>query len=182
MPSGRHSRTRGSRVSRLCEEIPRSRCAGRRTGSGRVKAFLDRPIEGDCPYVGLDAPRTTTTRTRASGALRRLLPASPSEIGSSVCCRSMVADQLRATLPKLGDQRQLHHAQGHDLHRGPPASELGRGAIRHHALKSPWLSPSYSTCAPPLSRFRTRRRLARGWRASINHGLKLLLDHWSMFL
>ena len=33
-----------SQVSRLCEEI-----------DDRVKAFLDRPIEGDWPYLWLDA-------------------------------------------------------------------------------------------------------------------------------
>src|SRR3954470_9057473 len=33
-----------SQVSRLCEEI-----------DGRVKAFLDRPIEGDWPYLWIDA-------------------------------------------------------------------------------------------------------------------------------
>jgi putative transposase len=33
-----------SQVSRLCEEIDE-----------RVKAFLDRPLEGDWPYVWLDA-------------------------------------------------------------------------------------------------------------------------------
>ncbi len=33
-----------SQVSRLCEEI-----------DARVKAFLDRPLEGDWPYVWLDA-------------------------------------------------------------------------------------------------------------------------------
>ncbi|WP_246781412.1 transposase, partial [Rhodoblastus sphagnicola] len=33
-----------SRVSRLCEEI-----------DGKVKAFLDRPIEGDWPYLWIDA-------------------------------------------------------------------------------------------------------------------------------
>src|SRR5512147_2568019 len=34
-----------SQVSRLCEEI-----------DGKVKAFLDRPLEGDCPYLWIDAP------------------------------------------------------------------------------------------------------------------------------
>src|SRR5512144_1421663 len=33
-----------SQVSRLCEEI-----------DGKVKAFLDRPLEGDWPYPGIDA-------------------------------------------------------------------------------------------------------------------------------
>ena len=33
-----------SQVSRLCEEIDQ-----------RVKAFLDRPIEGDWPYLWIDA-------------------------------------------------------------------------------------------------------------------------------
>ena len=36
-----------SQVSRLCEEI-----------DDRVKAFLDRPLEGDWPYVWLDATYT----------------------------------------------------------------------------------------------------------------------------
>src|SRR5678815_568009 len=34
-----------SQVSRLCEEI-----------DGKVKAFLERPIDGDWPYLWLDAP------------------------------------------------------------------------------------------------------------------------------
>ncbi|CCV13719.1 hypothetical protein MESS4_590082 [Mesorhizobium sp. STM 4661] len=33
-----------SQVSRLCEEI-----------DGKVKAFLERPIEGDWPYLWIDA-------------------------------------------------------------------------------------------------------------------------------
>ncbi len=33
-----------SQVSRLCEEI-----------DGKVKAFLERPIEGDWPYIRIDA-------------------------------------------------------------------------------------------------------------------------------
>ena len=33
-----------SQVSRLCEEI-----------DGKVKAFLDRPLEGDWPYLWIDA-------------------------------------------------------------------------------------------------------------------------------
>ncbi len=42
-----------SQVSRLCEEI-----------DGRVKAFLDRPIEGDWPYLWLDA---TYVKVRENG-------------------------------------------------------------------------------------------------------------------
>jgi transposase-like protein len=42
-----------SQVSRLCEEI-----------DGRVKAFLDRPIEGDWPYLWLDA---TYVKVRQNG-------------------------------------------------------------------------------------------------------------------
>jgi transposase-like protein len=42
-----------SQVSRLCEEI-----------DGRVKAFLDRPIEGDRPYLWLDA---TYVKVRQNG-------------------------------------------------------------------------------------------------------------------
>jgi putative transposase len=42
-----------SQVSRLCEEI-----------DGRVKAFLDRPLEGDWPYLWIDA---TYVKVRQSG-------------------------------------------------------------------------------------------------------------------
>jgi putative transposase len=42
-----------SQVSRLCEEI-----------DGKVKAFLDRPIEGDWPYLWLDA---TYVKVRQNG-------------------------------------------------------------------------------------------------------------------
>src|SRR5512132_874823 len=42
-----------SQVSRLCEEI-----------DGKVKAFLDRPIEGDWPYLWLDA---TYVKVRQAG-------------------------------------------------------------------------------------------------------------------
>ena len=42
-----------SQVSRLCEEI-----------DARVKAFLDRPLEGDWPYVWLDATYVKVRRNR----------------------------------------------------------------------------------------------------------------------
>jgi putative transposase len=44
-----------SQVSRLCEEI-----------DGRVKAFLDRPIEGDWPYLWIDA---TYVKVRSNGRI-----------------------------------------------------------------------------------------------------------------
>ena len=44
-----------SQVSRLCEEI-----------DGRVKAFLDRPLEGDWPYLWIDA---TYVKVRQSGRI-----------------------------------------------------------------------------------------------------------------
>ena len=44
-----------SQVSRLCEEI-----------DGRVKAFLDRPIEGDWPYLWIDA---TYVKARDNGRI-----------------------------------------------------------------------------------------------------------------
>ena len=47
-----------SQVSRLCEEI-----------DGRVRAFLDRPIEGDWPYLWIDA---TYVKVRSNG---RIVPA-----------------------------------------------------------------------------------------------------------
>src|SRR5690606_579166 len=44
-----------SQVSRLCEEI-----------DGKVKAFLDRPIEGDGPYLWID---TTYLKVRRDGRI-----------------------------------------------------------------------------------------------------------------
>lgn len=44
-----------SQVSRLCEEI-----------DGRVKEFLNRPIEGSWPYVWIDA---TYVKTREGGRI-----------------------------------------------------------------------------------------------------------------
>ena len=44
-----------SQVSRLCEEI-----------DGKVKAFLDRPIEGDWPYLWIDA---TYVKQRDAGRI-----------------------------------------------------------------------------------------------------------------
>ena len=44
-----------SQVSRLCEEI-----------DGKVKAFLDRPIEGDWPYLWIDA---TYVKVRQAGRI-----------------------------------------------------------------------------------------------------------------
>jgi putative transposase len=49
-----------SQVSRLCEEI-----------DGRVKAFLERPIDGDWPYLWIDA---TYLKVRRGG---RILGSSP---------------------------------------------------------------------------------------------------------
>ena len=44
-----------SQVSRLCEEI-----------DGKVKAFLDRPIEGDWPYLWIDATYVKVRQPAAS--------------------------------------------------------------------------------------------------------------------
>ena len=46
---------RRHQVSRLCEEI-----------DGKVKAFLDRPIEGDWPYLWIDA---TYVKARDNGRI-----------------------------------------------------------------------------------------------------------------
>jgi hypothetical protein len=55
MPSGRRSLTRGSQVSRLVDEIDE-----------RVNAFLSRPIEGEWPYVWIDA---THIKAREAGRI-----------------------------------------------------------------------------------------------------------------
>jgi transposase-like protein len=50
-----HERYFESQVSRLCEEI-----------DGKVKAFLERPIEGDWPYLWIDA---TYLKVRRGGRI-----------------------------------------------------------------------------------------------------------------
>ena len=48
-----------SEVSRLCEEI-----------DGKVNAFLDRPIEGDWPYLWIDATLSKSATMAASSRRR----------------------------------------------------------------------------------------------------------------
>ncbi len=55
MPSGRRSLTRGSQVSKLCKDIDE-----------RVQAFLERPLEGEWPYLWLDA---TYLKVREGGRI-----------------------------------------------------------------------------------------------------------------
>ncbi len=64
-----------SQVSRLCEEI-----------DDKVKAFLDRPIEGEWPYLWIDA---TYLKVRRGGSI------------VSVAVIIAVADQIRPKVPKL---------------------------------------------------------------------------------
>lgn len=71
-----------SQVSRLCEEI-----------DGKVKAFLERPIEGDWPYLWIDATYLKVRRggrivSVAAGARSwawRLARLRPSRSGRSSC-------------------------------------------------------------------------------------------------
>lgn len=68
-----------SQVSRLCEEI-----------DGKVKAFLDRPIEGDWPYLWIDA---TYLKVRRGGRIVSVAVISGSEANAdppddSAWCRS----------------------------------------------------------------------------------------------
>ncbi|SMX56466.1 Putative transposase (fragment) [Bradyrhizobium sp. ORS 285] len=69
-----------SQVSRLCGEI-----------DDKVKAFLARPIEGDWPYLWIDA---TYVKMRQNGRSRHR-----NDPGDPPC--------------------QLHHSVGHDLGRPP---------------------------------------------------------------
>lgn len=87
-----------SQVSRLCEEI-----------DGKVKAFLDRPIEGDWPYLWIDAtylkvrragassrpPSSSRSASTATADVRcwawRSAPRKPSRSGRSSCANSPAA-------------------------------------------------------------------------------------------
>jgi hypothetical protein len=68
-----------SQVSRLCEEIDQ-----------RVKAFLDRPIEGDWPYLWIDA---TCLKVRQAGARQRTTWAA---ISRKVPRRSMIGSAWKS--------------------------------------------------------------------------------------
>ncbi len=68
-----------SRVSRLCEEI-----------DGKVKAFLNRPLEGDWPYLWIDA---ACLKIRRGGCI-------------------VSVDQIRPKVPKLAN---IMNEAGHDV-------------------------------------------------------------------
>ena len=65
-----------SQISQLCEEI-----------DGRVPTFLNRALEGDWPYVWLDATRLREGGCLAAKPVRRLT-ADADEISAAELCRS----------------------------------------------------------------------------------------------
>ncbi len=79
-----------SQVSRLCEEI-----------DGRVKAFLERPLEGDWPYLWIDA---TYVKVRQNGRVVSAFIATAFAQDDAEAAKTQwrkVADQLCPNLPKL---------------------------------------------------------------------------------
>jgi transposase-like protein len=75
-----------SQVSRLCEEI-----------DGKVKAFLDRPIEGDWPYLLAHAGKSG--RRVASAFIATAFAQETAEAASTQW--RAVADQIRPKVPRL---------------------------------------------------------------------------------
>ncbi|GEP59825.1 hypothetical protein RSO01_69910 [Reyranella soli] len=63
-----------SQVSRLCEEIDQ-----------RVKAFLDRPIEGDWPYLWIDATYLKVRQAAASCRSPSLSPSASTPTAGARC-------------------------------------------------------------------------------------------------
>jgi putative transposase len=76
-----------SQVSRLCAEIDE-----------KVKAFLNRPIEGDWPYLWIDA---TYVKVRESGRIVSAAVIVQEDADAARMQWRQVADQLRPKVPKL---------------------------------------------------------------------------------
>ncbi len=108
-----------SHVSRLCEEI-----------DARVKAFLDRPLEGDWPYVRLDATYVKVRRNQGLG------------LGRADVHAQNLAPPVRI------DSDRDDHGDGHDTVSGPSSCASCEGAACAGSSSS---SPTPTRASRPRS-------------------------------
>ena len=100
-----------SQVSRLCEEI-----------DGKVKAFLNRPLEGDWPYLWIDA---TYLKVRRGG--RIVSVAVIIAIGVNTDGRCEVRQAGRPTKCRSGSGPKSHNVSGTQRFREPRSRRAGSG-------------------------------------------------------
>ena len=139
-----------SQVSRLCQEIDE-----------RVTAFLDRPIEGDWPYLWIDA---TYVKARSAGRIVSMAVIVAVGVNSDgrrevlgIGYRSIRSrDILDGLSPQAGAARPARRQAG-DLRRTRgPEGRCHQGALRHLATLPRTL---HAQCAGPCRPFRPPRRL-----------------------
>ena len=107
-----------SQVSRLCEEIDE-----------RVQAFLDRPIEGDWPYLWIDA---TYVKVRQAGRIvsvvgRVFVACSHGRLAATATARATLAATARGL--GFGDRGLLDAAHPDDVGGDPSASPTPRNRL-----------------------------------------------------
>ncbi len=134
-----------SQVSRLCEEIDE-----------RVNAFLDRPIEGDWPYLWIDATyvkvrqagRIVPVRHRGGGRQRRRPPRGlgmdigPSE--AEVFWRDFLRKLARRGLRGV----KLVISDSHEGIKAAVSKVTATGARHSCAMSSPMLAVTGAGCSP----------------------------------
>ena len=153
-----------SQVSRLCEEIDE-----------RVKAFLDRPIEGDWPYLWIDATYVKVRRDRRIVSVAVIVAVASTPTAGARCSAWIVGPSeaetfwtefLRKPAPPRPARRQARHL------RRPRGHQGGRrqGDERHLAtLPRPLHAQRARPCGQerPQGRLRLHRhRLRPGRRRS----------------
>ena len=159
-----------SQVSRLCAEIDE-----------RVGAFLSRPIEGDWPYLWIDAtyvkvPRGRPDRlggrnNRRGGQHRRRARGAghgdrPLGGGAVLDGLPALADAARPARREAGDLRRARGAEG----RGRQGARRTWQRCRVHFMRNAWPTPARASgrwCwrrSTPCSRRRRAEAASRQWR------------------
>jgi putative transposase len=130
-----------SQVSRLCEEIDE-----------RVKAFLDRPLEGDWPYVWLDATYVKVRRNHRIVSVAVIVAVGVNTDGRREVLGmdiGRVSAQAAPARPAWREARRLRRPRGHQGRR--------RQADERHLATLP--RPHHAQCAGPRRQEQPARRL-----------------------
>jgi hypothetical protein len=136
-----------SQVSRLCEEIDE-----------RVNAFLDRPIEGDWPYLWIDA---TYVKVRQNGRIVSVATITPlastmTDGGKFSAWTSAPLTSLDRVLAQATAPRAMRRQAGG---LGCPRGHQGRGIEGADRQLATLSRPLYAQCARPCGQERAARGL-----------------------
>ena len=116
-----------SQVSRLCGEI-----------DDRVKAFLDRPIEGDWPYVWLDATYVKVRRNHRIVSVEFLRKLRRRGLRGTKLVISDAHEGIKAAVTKLVNatwQRCRVHTMRNALAHAGKSSRRGRRGLHEHRFR-----------------------------------------------